>query len=122
MLLNRQKGAEARQKKQDERNEAARKKKYDSEIKAVEKTYALQEQEALKTIKDADELALKLKQIETQKQIDLTKIKIKYSKDKEKTQEEINKKLFEIENDKIDKEFENPARAWGRSQRRRQRL
>lgn len=105
LLLNRQKGAEARQKKQDERNEAARKKKYDSEIKAVEKTYALQEQEALKTIKDADELALKLKQIETQKQIDLTKIKIKYSKDKEKTQEEINKKLFEIENDKIDKEF-----------------
>lgn len=97
LLLNRQKGAEARQKKQDELNEAARKKKYDSEIEAVEKTYALQEQEALKTIKDADELALKLKQIETQKQIDLTKIKIKYSKNGTSDAIELENQLLELE-------------------------
>jgi hypothetical protein len=96
----RQKRAEARQKKQDELdklNEAARKKKYDSEIEAVEKTYALQEQEALKTIKDADELALKLKQIETQKQIDLTKIKIKYSKNGTSDAIKLENELIELE-------------------------
>jgi hypothetical protein len=96
----RRKRNEERQKKQEEiakLNEAARKKKYDADIESVEKDFALQELEARKTIKNADDLAEKLKQIETKKQIELTKVKIKYAKDGSSDAIKLENELIELE-------------------------
>jgi hypothetical protein len=96
----RRKRNEERQKKQEEiakLNEAARKKKYDADIESVEKDFALQELEARKTIKNADDLAEKLKQIETKKQIELTKVKIKYAKDGSSDAIKLQNELLELE-------------------------
>lgn len=101
LLLNRQKElqskAENNSKEAQKKREEAQKKAFDNAIEAVNKEFALRENEARKTIKDAEELALELQRIEIQKQIALTKVKSDFAKKGTSDAIDLENQLLELE-------------------------
>jgi len=101
LLLERQKQttdkAANNSKEAQKKREEAEKKALEASLEAVNKNFALQESEARRTIKDADELKLKLEQIETAKQIGIATVKRNYAKDGTSDAIELENQLLELE-------------------------
>lgn len=101
LLLERQKQlkdkAANNSKEAQKKREEAEKKSLEASLEAVNKNFALQESEARRTIKDADELKLKLEQIETAKQIGIATVKRNYAKDGTSDAIELENQLLELE-------------------------